>query len=93
MSFFKKKKETARETAKKITDGIKAPQHLGKQTFETINQELFSLQNTKSMFRDSKWNKRIEKVEDSVKEKLRRNSNSIMCQVWLRDIERIRNQR
>ena len=93
MSFFKKKKESARETAKKITDGIKEPQHLGKMSFEVINQELFSLNNTRPAFRDSKWTKKIKKVEDSIKSKLSRNKNSIMCQIWLRDIERIRNQR
>lgn len=86
-------KETARETAKKITDGKLPSQHLGEQTYETINQEIFSLRNTKPAFRAGKWNTKFDKVKESIMKKLSRNSNSIMCQVWLRDLEAIHNER
>jgi len=86
-------KETARKTAEKITDGKLPAQHLGDQNYETINQEIFSLRNTKPAFRNEKWNKRFETVKDSIMKKLSRNSNSIMCQVWLKDMESIHNVR
>ena len=45
-------KESAREIAKKISEGKTDPQHLGKYTKEMIDQELFSLENQKQMFRE-----------------------------------------
>lgn len=97
MGIFGKKKEkikeSARETSKKITDGLKSPQHLGKYTAPMINQEIFSLANTKPAFRAGKWDSRFDKVKEAVMAKLSRNENSIMCQVWLRDLEKIKNER
>jgi len=86
-------KEKFRKTAEKITEGKLPAQHLGEQTYETINQEIFSLRNTKPAFRAGKWDSKFEKVKESIMKKLSRNSNSIMCQVWLRDLEAIHNER
>ena len=86
-------KESARKISKKITEGTLPAQHLGDQNYETINQEIFSLRNTKPAFRAGKWDKRFETVKESILKKLSRNGNSIMCQVWLRDLEAIHNER
>ncbi len=93
MGLKDKFKKSPREIAKKVTDGVLPNQHLGEQSYETINQEIFSLRNTKPMFRAGKWNKRFDTVKESIMKKLSRNSNSIMCQVWLRDLEIIHNER
>jgi len=93
MGFKEKIKSGARETAKKITEGKLPAQHLGDQNYETINQEIYSLRNTKPMFRGGTWNKRFETVKESIMKKLSRNSQSIMCQIWLRDLEAIFNER
>ena len=86
-------KDKFRKTAEKITEGNIGTTHLGDQNYETINQEIFSLRNTKPAFRAGKWDKRFETVKDSIMKKLSRNGNSIMCQVWLRDLEAIFNER
>jgi len=86
-------KKSAREIAKAISDGVKEPQHIGKYTKEMIDQELFSLENTKPMFRESKWKKRVESVREAIMKKLSRNDNSIICQFHLRKLEAIENQR
>ncbi len=86
-------KESAREIAKKISEGTTDPQHLGKYTKEMIDQELFSLENQKPMFRDSKWKKRVESVRKAIMEKISRNKDSIICQIHLRHLEWIVNQR
>ena len=85
--------KSARDTAKKITDGIKEPQHLGKYTAEMIDQEIFSLRNTKPNFRAGKWDDRFNKVKQEIMKKLSRNERSIMCQYWLNEMEGIHNQR
>ncbi len=85
-------KDSAREIAKKISDGAD-PQHLGKYSAEMIDQELFSLENQKPMFRDSKWKKKVESVREAIMKKLSRNENSIICQIQLRKLEWIGNQR
>ena len=90
---IKKSLGDSREISKKITDGVLPNQHLGDQNYETINQEIYSLGNTKPAFRAGKWNKRFETVKESIMKKLARNKDSIMCQVWLRDMERIFNER
>jgi len=51
-------KEGFRKTAEKISKGDILPQHLGSHSFETLGQELFSLDNTKPMFRDHDWHKK-----------------------------------
>ena len=86
-------KDKIRKTAEAITEGKIPNQHLGDQNYETINQEIFSLRNTKPAFRAGKWNKQFDTVKDSIMKKLSRNGNSIMCQVWLRDMEIIFNER
>jgi len=48
-------KQTPREQAEDITNGNREPHHIGEHTPETITQELFSLYNTKRMFRNKKW--------------------------------------
>ncbi len=60
------KQESARDHAKHISDGKEEPHHLGKQTKETLDQELFSLKNTKPAFRDGKWQKRYNYVEAEI---------------------------
>jgi len=87
------KKKSAREISKEISEGTGDPEHLGKYSAEQIDQEIYSLENTKPMFRDSKWKKRYESVEKSIKEKLSRNNESLMCQVWLGNLRRVDNQR
>jgi len=47
--------KSPRTQAEDITKGKTKPHHIGKHTSETLTQELFSLNNTKPMFRDSKW--------------------------------------
>jgi len=86
-------KNTAREIAEKITEGKAQIQHLGKHTKETIDQELISLDQTKPMFRDEKWLKRTKTIWSAILDKISRNENSIICQLQLRDLERILNQR
>jgi len=92
MSFLKKKK-SAREISKEISEGKEEPQHLGKYSAEMVTQEIYSLQNSKPMFRDFKWKKRFETVRQAVMKKLSRNENSIMCQYWLKNLELIENER
>ena len=65
MGIKDKFKKSARETSKKITDGVLPAQHLGEQSYETINQEIFSLRNTKPAFRAGKWDSRFDKVKES----------------------------
>jgi len=86
-------KDSARKISEKITSGKLPAQHLGDQNYETINQEIYSLRNTKPAFRAGKWDKRFETVKNSIMKKISRNKDSIMCQVWLRDLEAIHNER
>ena len=60
------KQETPRENSKNISDGKEKPHHIGKQTSETLDTELFSLKNTKPAFRDGKWQKRFNYVEAEI---------------------------
>ena len=90
---LRKVKETARETSQKISEGIKVPQHLGKFTAPMIEQEIFSLANTKPAFRNKKFDDKFDEITKAIMEKLSRNKNSIMCQVWLRNLEKIKNER
>lgn len=71
MSFLsRKKKASPRDEASSISAGKAEPHHLGKYSIAVMTQEIFSLKNTKPMFRDSKWEKRrqklIEECEDLV---------------------------
>jgi len=92
VSFLKRKK-TAREISKDITEGKKEPEHLGKMSIEVIDQLIFSLGNTNPMFRNSKWNKSYENVKDAIMKRLSKNENSIICQVQLNSLELVGNQR
>jgi len=87
------KKKSPREISKEISEGKREPEHLGKYTKEIIEQELYSLENTNPQFRSSKWIKRVESVKDAIMKKLSRNENSIICQIQLRKLEWIENQR
>ena len=96
MGLFKDKKKShssAREQSLKISTGGAEPSHIGKYTKEMIDQELFSLDNTKPAFRDQKWKKRAGTVRDAIMKKLSRNENSIICQFQLRKLEQIENVR
>ena len=86
-------KDSAREIAKKITDGKLEPQHLGKYSAEMIDQEIFSLGNTKPAFRNLKWIKSFENLRFEIMKKISRNERSVYCQIQLKDLERIENQR
>jgi len=92
MSFLRKKK-SAREIAKEISEGKRDPEHLGKMTVEVIDQLIFALGYTKPMFRGSKWKKSFENVKENIMKKLSRNENSIICQFQLNALERVQNQR
>jgi len=93
MGLKDKFKKSARETSKKITEGVLPAQHLGKFTAPMIEQELFSLGNTKPAFRDSKFDDKFDEITKAIMEKLSRNQNSIMCQIWLKTLEKIKNER
>ncbi len=67
---FKEKFSSARSTAKKITDGVIPNTHIGNHTIESLSQEVFSLANTKPMFRDGKWKKQFERTEGKILEKI-----------------------
>lgn len=58
MSFLSRKKGSTKDEDSSISAEKAEPHHLGKHTIGTMTQEVFSLKNTKSMFRDSKWLKR-----------------------------------
>ena len=91
MAFGKKK--SAREEAEEITEGKKEPHHIGKYSLEIINQEIFSLENTKPMFREKKWNSRLEEIRKAIKNRLSKNIDKDICQYQLSALERIENQR
>jgi len=57
---------SARKIAESISRGLRENEHLGKHTPETLQQELFSLRNTKPMFRDSKWRKRFDSISENI---------------------------
>lgn len=57
------KKKSAREISEEISKGEKEPEHLGKHTPETLQQELFSLKNTKPDFRDKIWFAKFERIK------------------------------
>lgn len=86
-------KDSAREIAKKITDGKLDSQHLGKYSAEMIDQEIFSLGNTKPAFRDQKWIKKFSTIHEEIMKKISRNERSVYCQIQLKDLERLSNQR
>ncbi len=67
---FKRTTETARETSKKISDGLTPNIHIGKHTYETLSQELIALCQTKPMFRDSKWRKRSNNIRANLLNKV-----------------------
>jgi len=83
MGLKDKFKKSARETSKKITEGVLPAQHLGKFTAPMIEQEIFSLGNTKPAFRNKKFDDKFDEITKAIMEKLSRNQNSIMCQIWL----------
>jgi len=57
---------SARKIAESISNKLRETEHLGKHTPETLQQELFSLRNTKPMFRDSKWRKRFDRITEEI---------------------------
>ena len=54
--------DTSREESKEISSGNREPHHIWEHTKESITQELFSLQNTKRMFRGNKWTVRYARI-------------------------------
>lgn len=48
-----------RLVAELITQGKIPPRHIGDKSVEVLTQEIFSLMNTKKMFREESWNERI----------------------------------
>jgi len=61
-------RDSARKIAEKISDGKELHQHLGSHSFETLQQELFSLGNQKPMFRDLKWWKKSDDINKNILE-------------------------
>ena len=55
-------KKTARQNAEEISKQQREPEHLGKYSPEALQQELFSLINTKPAFRDKRWNQKWERI-------------------------------
>jgi hypothetical protein len=70
MGFKEKLKKSAREVSKSISSDIAQERHLGKYTYESLSQELIALSQTKIMFRDSKWKKRLIVIEHEIKLKI-----------------------
>ncbi len=73
--FSKKSKDSARDIAKKITDEVIPNTHIGNHTIESLSQEVFSLRNTKPMFRDSKWKKQFLKIDAQVRDQISHGHN------------------
>ncbi len=59
-------RDSARKIAEKISEGSELHQHLGSHSFETLQQELFSLSNQKPMFRDLKWWKKSDQIHSNI---------------------------
>lgn len=55
-------KESARTISKKITSDLIPNTHIGNHTLETLSQEIYSLRNTKPMFRNSDWHKKSRNI-------------------------------
>jgi len=55
-------KMTPRQESERISDQKIPEKHLGKHSIETVGQEIFSLENTKPMFRDKKWNEKSQLI-------------------------------
>ncbi len=49
------KKKTPREQAKDISEGKEKPHHIGTKNVAVLQQEYFSLINTKEAFRNEEW--------------------------------------
>jgi hypothetical protein len=75
MGLKEKFVKDARATAKKITDEVIPNSHIGNHTIESLSQEVFSLRNTKPMFRDAKWKKQFLKVDASIRDKISHGQN------------------
>jgi len=60
---MEQKSGTPREQAEAISEGEAEAHHIGKHTPETLQQELFSLMNTKPAFRNKSWNDKYERVQ------------------------------
>ena len=86
-------KESIRKTAEKITEGKKEPQHLGNYSPEMVQQEVYSLQNTKPAFRAGKWNKRFDTVKELILLNISHGKNLVRNQELLRNMELIFNER
>ena len=84
-------KEGFRKTAEKISKGVIENQHLGSHSSKTIDQELYSLENTKPMFRDSKWHKSCKTLRENISKEIARGKRNF--QQALTQLNRIENQR
>jgi len=75
-----------REKMRQFTTGQRDPEHLGKHTPETLTQELFSLKNTKPMFRNKKWQNRFDEIvkivgqikDKKVRESIKKKANDCL---------------
>lgn len=59
-------RDSARKIAEKISEGKELHQYLGSHSFETLQQELFSLSNQKPMFRDINWWKKSDDIHKNI---------------------------
>jgi len=88
MGKTEKIKESARVISKKITDGFSENQHIGSHSFETLWQEVYSLGNTKPMFRDKKWYHKSRDIRANIINKIARgNRNFQQLILFLNQVE------
>lgn len=60
---MEQKSQTPREQAETISEGKAEEHHIRKHTPETLQQDLFSLMNTKPAFRGKGWNEKYERIQ------------------------------
>lgn len=60
---MEQKSQTPREQSENISKGEAEEHHIGKHTPETLQQEIFSLMNTKPAFRGKSWNEKYERIQ------------------------------
>jgi len=62
----KQKYQTPKEESKQITEGKTEPHHIGEKSPEVLQQEIFSLMNTKPAFRDKEWLVKWESLSEQI---------------------------
>jgi len=65
---MEEKAGTSREQSEAISEGEAEEHYIGKHTSETLQQELFSLMNTKPAFRDRYWNQKFDDIQKEIEQ-------------------------